>query len=98
MPRGLLRAPPPSFLGGLFPRECALGADPSVPSCWVAQPQRPQALAQPATTNDDVSEMALVPWGPWQAGRGQDVEGGFVVTLLALRISCGVACIPHNHL
>lgn len=71
--KGAAQSPSLSFLGGPFPRDCALGADPSVPSSWVAQPQCPQALARPATTNDDVSEMALVPWGPWQAG--QDGSG-----------------------
>lgn len=74
--KGATWSPPPSFLGGLFPQECALGADPSVPCSWVAQPQRPQALAQPATTNDDVSEMALVPWGGMRgSGCGRKVCG-----------------------
>lgn len=97
MPRVMLRASPSPSWEGSSPGSVHLGQTPL--SCsWVAQPQCPQALAQPATTNDDVSEMALVPWGPWQAHMGQDVEGRFAVALSVWCISCGAASLPHNHL
>lgn len=65
-----------------------------MPRSWVAQPQRPQALAQPVTTNEDVSEMALVPRGPWQACTGQDVEGRFTVTLSVCVSAVGLPPFP----